>query len=127
MDTHFVVTEHGCINLKGLSIEQRARALIGLAHADFREELLRQIRVTNDEQTKKRLLEEHQALQKEAVPQAAMAVQPQSLDRGRRMSPFPRPDYAALLRYDPERVPVRLELSDNTNLWGTHPAALAVH
>jgi histidinol-phosphate aminotransferase len=40
------------------------------------------------------------------------------------MSPFPRPDYAELRRYDPERAPVRLDLSDNTNLWGTHPAAL---
>jgi histidinol-phosphate aminotransferase len=41
------------------------------------------------------------------------------------MSPFPRPDYDALRRYDPERSPVRLDLSDNTNLWGTHPGALA--
>lgn len=40
------------------------------------------------------------------------------------MSPFPRPDYAALRRYDPRRAPVRLDLSDNTNLWGTHPGAL---
>jgi histidinol-phosphate aminotransferase len=40
------------------------------------------------------------------------------------MSPFPRDDYRALRRYDPERSPVRLDLSDNTNLWGTHPAAL---
>ena len=41
------------------------------------------------------------------------------------MSPFPRPDYAGLDRYDPARAPVRIDLSDNTNLWGTHPAALA--
>jgi histidinol-phosphate aminotransferase len=41
------------------------------------------------------------------------------------MSPFPRDDYRALRRYDPERAPVRVDLSDNTNLWGTHPAALA--
>jgi histidinol-phosphate aminotransferase len=41
------------------------------------------------------------------------------------MSPFPRPDYATLRRYDPERAPVRIDLSDNTNLWGAHPAALA--
>jgi histidinol-phosphate aminotransferase len=40
------------------------------------------------------------------------------------MSPFPRLDYAALRRYDPERAPVALDLSDNTNLWGTHPGAL---
>lgn len=40
------------------------------------------------------------------------------------MSPFPRGDYAALRRYDPDRGPVALDLSDNTNLWGTHPGAL---
>lgn len=40
------------------------------------------------------------------------------------MSPFPRPDYGTLRRYDPERTPVRLDLSDNTNLWGPHPEAL---
>ena len=40
------------------------------------------------------------------------------------MSPFPRDDYRELRRYDPERSPVRIDLSDNTNLWGTHPAAL---
>lgn len=40
------------------------------------------------------------------------------------MSPLPRSDYAALRRYDPDRAPVRVDLSDNTNLWGTHPAAL---
>ncbi len=41
------------------------------------------------------------------------------------MSPFPRPDYAGLRPYDPGRVPVEVDLSDNTNLWGPHPAALA--
>jgi len=41
------------------------------------------------------------------------------------VTPFPRPDYAGLGRYDPGRAPVRTDLSDNTNLWGTHPAALA--
>lgn len=40
------------------------------------------------------------------------------------MSPFPRADWQAIVRYDPERAPVRLDLSDNTNLWGTHPEAL---
>jgi histidinol-phosphate aminotransferase len=40
------------------------------------------------------------------------------------VSPFPRDDYRGLRRYDPERSPVRIDLSDNTNLWGTHPAAL---
>ncbi len=42
MDTQFVVTEYGCVNLKGLSIPQRAKKLIELAHPDFREELERQ-------------------------------------------------------------------------------------
>lgn len=41
------------------------------------------------------------------------------------MSPFPRDDYRALKRYDPDREAVSLDLSDNTNLWGTHPGALA--
>jgi len=41
------------------------------------------------------------------------------------MSPFPRDDYRALKRYDPDREPVAIDLSDNTNLWGTHPGALA--
>ena len=35
-DTHIVVTEYGVANLKGLSSTERARALIGLAHPDFR-------------------------------------------------------------------------------------------
>lgn len=41
------------------------------------------------------------------------------------MTPFPREDYADLNRYDPGRSPVPVDLSDNTNLWGPHPAALA--
>jgi histidinol-phosphate aminotransferase len=41
------------------------------------------------------------------------------------VSPFPRPDYAALHTYDPGRVPVPVDLSDNTNLWGPHPAGLS--
>ncbi|MCJ2179701.1 acetyl-CoA hydrolase/transferase family protein [Novosphingobium album (ex Hu et al. 2023)] len=40
-DTHIVVTEYGWTNLKGKSAAERARALIGLAHPDFREELQR--------------------------------------------------------------------------------------
>ena len=41
MDTHFVVTEFGCVNLKGLSLRERAFALAELAHPNFRESLLR--------------------------------------------------------------------------------------
>jgi itaconate CoA-transferase len=41
IDTHYVVTEFGAVNLKGLSSTERARALIALAHPEFREELTR--------------------------------------------------------------------------------------
>lgn len=37
---HFVVTEYGKVNLKGLSTWQRAEALISIAHPDFRDELI---------------------------------------------------------------------------------------
>ena len=37
---HFIVTEYGKVNLKGLSTWQRAEALISLAHPDFRDELI---------------------------------------------------------------------------------------
>ncbi len=40
------------------------------------------------------------------------------------MTPFPREDFRALTRYAPDRRPVSVDLSDNTNQWGTHPAAL---
>ncbi|HEY6418324.1 MAG TPA: acetyl-CoA hydrolase/transferase C-terminal domain-containing protein [Candidatus Binataceae bacterium] len=43
-DVMYVVTEYGCVNLKGKSVPERARALIGLAHPDFREELERRAR-----------------------------------------------------------------------------------
>ena len=42
------------------------------------------------------------------------------------MTPFPREDYRPLRPYDPGRTPVAVDLSDNTNLWGPHPAALEV-
>jgi len=35
----FVVTEHGVADLRGKSLAERAAALIGIAHPDFREEL----------------------------------------------------------------------------------------
>jgi acyl-CoA hydrolase len=40
-DMMYVVTEYGMVNLKGRSIAERARALISIAHPDFREELER--------------------------------------------------------------------------------------
>jgi histidinol-phosphate aminotransferase len=42
------------------------------------------------------------------------------------MTPFPRADYGAVTRYHFDRTPVALDLSDNTNRWGTPPAALEV-
>jgi len=43
----YVVTEYGVADLYGKTIRQRARALIGVAHPDFREELTRQARALN--------------------------------------------------------------------------------
>ncbi|HTW54724.1 MAG TPA: acetyl-CoA hydrolase/transferase C-terminal domain-containing protein [Stellaceae bacterium] len=41
-DMMYVVTEYGIVNLKGKSVPERAKALIDLAHPDFREGLERQ-------------------------------------------------------------------------------------
>lgn len=38
-DVHYVATEYGIVNLKGLSSTDRAAALIGLAHPDYRRRL----------------------------------------------------------------------------------------
>ena len=38
-DRDYVVTEYGIAWLRGLNVGQRARALIAVAHPDFREEL----------------------------------------------------------------------------------------
>jgi acyl-CoA hydrolase len=43
-DVMYVVTEYGLANLKGKSVAERARALIELAHPDFRDELERTAR-----------------------------------------------------------------------------------
>ena len=40
-DTMYVVTEYGMVNLKGKSVAERAKALIGIAHPDCREGLER--------------------------------------------------------------------------------------
>lgn len=37
---HYLVTEYGMVNLKGLSSWQRAEAIISVAHPDFRDELI---------------------------------------------------------------------------------------
>jgi acyl-CoA hydrolase len=43
-DVMYVVTEYGMVNLKGKSVPERAQALIGIAHPDFRESLTREAR-----------------------------------------------------------------------------------
>jgi acyl-CoA hydrolase len=43
-DVMYVVTEYGMVNLKGKSVPERAKALIGIAHPDFRESLAREAR-----------------------------------------------------------------------------------
>jgi len=43
-DVMYVVTEYGLVNLKGKSVAERAKALIGIAHPDFRDELAREAR-----------------------------------------------------------------------------------
>ena len=37
---HYIVTEYGMVNLKGLSTWQRAEQIIGIAHPDFRDQLI---------------------------------------------------------------------------------------
>ncbi len=43
-DMMYVVTEYGIVNLKGRSIPERAKAMISIAHPDFRDELTRDAR-----------------------------------------------------------------------------------
>ena len=38
-DVDYIATEYGIVRLKGLTIKERAKALIGIAHPDFREQL----------------------------------------------------------------------------------------
>ncbi len=40
-DVHYVITEYGVAHLFGKTLQERARALIDIAHPDFREELTR--------------------------------------------------------------------------------------
>lgn len=38
-DVHYIITEYGRVNLFGKSVQERARALISIAHPNFRDEL----------------------------------------------------------------------------------------
>jgi itaconate CoA-transferase len=40
MDVEYIVTEYGCVNLRGKSTRERALALISIAHPNFRDELM---------------------------------------------------------------------------------------
>jgi itaconate CoA-transferase len=42
MDTHYLATEYGIVNLKGKSVRERALAVISLAHPKFKNSLLRE-------------------------------------------------------------------------------------
>jgi itaconate CoA-transferase len=42
MDVHYLVTEHGAVNLKGKSTRDRALGIISIAHPRFRDSLLRE-------------------------------------------------------------------------------------
>ena len=42
MDTHYLATEYGVINLKGKSTRERALDIISIAHPDFRDDLLKE-------------------------------------------------------------------------------------
>lgn len=41
-NTHFIVTEYGMVNVKGLSSWEKAEAIISIAHPDFRDELIKE-------------------------------------------------------------------------------------
>jgi acyl-CoA hydrolase len=43
-DVHYLVSEHGVALLKGKSVPERAKAIIGLAHPSFRDWLTEEAR-----------------------------------------------------------------------------------
>ena len=46
-DVMYVVTEYGVAYLHGKNLKERTRALINIAHPDFREDLLREAAARN--------------------------------------------------------------------------------
>ncbi|PHU39813.1 butyryl-CoA:acetate CoA-transferase [Pseudobutyrivibrio ruminis] len=46
-NTHYLVTEYGKVCVKGLSMWQRAEAIINIAHPDFRDELIKEAEKMN--------------------------------------------------------------------------------
>ena len=47
MDVEHIVTEYGCVNLRGRSTRERALALISIAHPNFRDELTKHAKSIN--------------------------------------------------------------------------------
>jgi len=47
MDVEYIVTEYGCVNLRGKSTRERALALISIAHPNFRDKLKRHAKSIN--------------------------------------------------------------------------------
>ena len=39
-DIHWLVTEFGAVNLHGRTLQQRARAIVEIAHPNFRDQLI---------------------------------------------------------------------------------------
>lgn len=46
-NTHYIVTEYGMVNVKGLSTWEKAEAIISIAHPDFRDELIKEAEAMN--------------------------------------------------------------------------------
>jgi itaconate CoA-transferase len=47
MDVEHIVTEYGCVNLRGRSTRERALALISIAHPNFRDQLMKHAKSIN--------------------------------------------------------------------------------
>jgi acyl-CoA hydrolase/GNAT superfamily N-acetyltransferase len=67
-DVHYVVTEYGVADLYGRNARQRAMALIGIAHPDYRHDLLAFAK------------EQHYVLMEEDIPPSGAGVYPQDLE-----------------------------------------------